>query len=32
MCAGFQTNHMDYRLRAMKRILRYLIHTPNFGL
>jgi hypothetical protein len=32
MCARFQANPMECHLRAMKRILRYLVHTPSFGL
>jgi hypothetical protein len=32
MCARFQTAPKDYRLRAVKRIMRYLVLTPNLGL
>jgi hypothetical protein len=32
MCTRFQANPMEYHLRAVKRMLRYLVHTPNFGL
>jgi hypothetical protein len=32
MCARFQSDPKEYHLSAMKRILRYLVHTPNFGL
>jgi hypothetical protein len=32
MCARFQANPKECHLRAVKRILRYLVHTPNFGL
>jgi hypothetical protein len=32
MCARFQAEPKECYLRAMKRILRYLVHTPNFGL
>jgi hypothetical protein len=32
MCARFLTNPKECHLRVMKRILRYLVHTLNFGL
>jgi hypothetical protein len=32
MCARFQANPKEVNLRAVKRILRYLVHTPKFGL
>jgi hypothetical protein len=32
MCVGFQAAHKDYHLRAVKRIMRYLILIPNLGL
>jgi hypothetical protein len=32
MCARFQTNPKECHLMAVKRILRYLVHTSNFGL
>jgi hypothetical protein len=32
MCARFQANSNKYHLMAVKRILRYLVHTPNLGL
>ena len=32
MCARFQANPKECHLVAVKRILRYLIHTPNLGL
>jgi hypothetical protein len=32
MCARFQANPKEYHLVAVKRILRYLVHTPNLGL
>jgi hypothetical protein len=32
MCARFQANPKEVHLRAVKRILRYLLHTPKFGL
>jgi len=32
MCARFQTNPKECHLTAVKRILRYLVHTPNLGL
>jgi hypothetical protein len=32
MCARFQANPKEYHLVAIKRILRYLVHTPNLGL
>jgi hypothetical protein len=32
MCARFQANPKECHLMAVKRILRYLVHTPNFGL
>ena len=32
MCARFQANPKEAHLVAVKRILRYLKHTPNIGL
>jgi hypothetical protein len=32
MCARFQTDPKEVHLRAVKRILRYLVHIPKFGL
>jgi hypothetical protein len=32
MCARFQANPKEVHLRAMKRIMRYLVYTPKFGL
>ena len=32
MCARFQASPRESHLRATKRILRYLKHTPNVGL
>jgi hypothetical protein len=32
MCARFQSDHNECHLVAVKRILRYLVHTPHFGL
>jgi hypothetical protein len=32
MCARFQANPKEVHLRAMKRIMRYLVYTPNFRL
>jgi hypothetical protein len=32
MCARFQTNPKECHLMAVKRIFRYLVHTPNLGL
>jgi len=32
MCARFQANPKESHLMAVKRILRYLVHTPNLGL
>jgi hypothetical protein len=32
MCVRFQANPKECHLVAVKRILRYLVHTPNFGL
>jgi hypothetical protein len=32
MCARFQASPNECHIRAVKRILRYLVHTPNFGL
>jgi hypothetical protein len=31
MCARFQSNPKECHLVAIKRILRYLVHTPNLG-
>jgi hypothetical protein len=32
MCARFQSAPKDYHLRAVKRIMRYLVLTPNLGI
>jgi hypothetical protein len=32
MCARFQANPKEIHLRAVKRIMRYLVYTPMFGL
>jgi hypothetical protein len=32
MCARFQDDPKEVHLRAMKRIMRYLVYTPKFGL
>jgi hypothetical protein len=32
LCAYFQANSKESHLKALKRILRYLKHTPNIGL
>ena len=32
MCARFQANPKECYLVVIKRILRYLVHTPNLGL
>jgi hypothetical protein len=32
MCARFQSNPKECHLVVMKRILRYLVHTPCFGI
>jgi hypothetical protein len=32
MCARFQADPKEVHLRAVKRNLRYLVHTPKFGL
>jgi hypothetical protein len=32
MCARFQADPKEVHLRAVKRILRYLVHTPKFSL
>jgi hypothetical protein len=32
MCTRFQANPKECHLSAVKRILRYLVHTPNLGL
>jgi hypothetical protein len=32
MCARFQANPMEAHLRAVKRIMKYLVYTPKFGL
>ena len=32
MCARYQAAPKECHLKAMKRIVRYLIHTPNFGI
>ena len=31
-CARYQAAPKECHLKAMKRIVRYLIHTPNFGI
>jgi hypothetical protein len=32
MCVRFQANPKEVHLRAVKRIMRYLVYTPKFGL
>jgi hypothetical protein len=32
ICARFQANPKEVHLRAVKRIMRYLVYTPRFGL
>jgi hypothetical protein len=32
MCARFQANPKEFHLMVVKRIFRYLVHTPNLGL
>jgi hypothetical protein len=32
MCARFQANAKEVHLRAVKRIMQYLVYTPKFGL
>ena len=32
MCARFQANPKEVHLKAVKRIMRYLVYTPKFGL
>jgi hypothetical protein len=32
MCARFEANTKEVHLRAVKRIMRYLVYTPKFGL
>jgi hypothetical protein len=32
MCARFQADPKEVHLRAVKRILRYLVYAPKFGL
>jgi hypothetical protein len=32
MCARFQANPKEFHLRAVKRIMRYLVYAPKFGL
>ena len=32
MCARFQANPKEVHHRAVKRIMRYLVYTPKFGL
>jgi hypothetical protein len=32
MCARFQANPKEVHLRAVKRIMRYLVYTPKYGL
>jgi hypothetical protein len=32
MCARFHVNPKEVHLRAVKRIMRYLVYTPKFGL
>jgi hypothetical protein len=31
MCARFHANSKEVHLRAVKRIMRYLVYTPKFG-
>jgi hypothetical protein len=31
MCARFQADPKEVHLRAVKRIMRYLVYTPKFG-
>jgi hypothetical protein len=32
MCARFQADPKEIHLRVVKRIMRYLVYTPKFGL
>jgi hypothetical protein len=32
MCARFHANPKEVHLRVVKRIMRYLVYTPKFGL
>jgi hypothetical protein len=32
MCARFQADPKEVHLKALKRIMRYLVYTPKFGL
>ena len=32
MCARYQAAPKEFHVKAVKRIVRYLIHTPNFGI
>jgi hypothetical protein len=32
MCARFEANPKEFHLMAVKRILRYIVFTPNLGL
>jgi hypothetical protein len=32
MCVSFQENPKEVHLRAVKRIMRYLVYTPKFGI
>jgi hypothetical protein len=32
MCARFKSNPKEVHLRVVKRIMRYLVYTPKFGL
>jgi hypothetical protein len=32
MCARFHSDPKECHLMAMKRFVRYLVHTPHFGL
>jgi hypothetical protein len=32
MCARFRANPKEVHLRVVKRIMRYLVYTPKFGL
>jgi hypothetical protein len=32
MCARFQADPKEVHLRVVKRIMRYLVYTPKFGL
>jgi hypothetical protein len=32
ICARFEANPKEVHVRAVKRIMRYLVYTPKFGL